>query len=149
LTGPANRFLRALGYDGFSCIEFKKDSRDGRYRLMEINARLNLSTPLSVLAGVNFPYLLYRHVLVGEKPPPIAGFREEVYWVDPGKDLAESLRSYWRERFSLPEYLRPYLKPHVLTIPSMTDPGPFLKRSYDLVVESARRACASLLRRSV
>ena len=48
LSIPATKFLGELGYNGFSCMEFKKDARDGEYRLMEINARLNLLTPLSV-----------------------------------------------------------------------------------------------------
>jgi len=55
LSVPATKFIRALGYDGFSCMEFKKDARDGIYRLMEINARLNLSTLSPLRPGLTFP----------------------------------------------------------------------------------------------
>jgi D-aspartate ligase len=148
LLEPANTFLRALGYEGFSCLEFKKDARDGIYRLMEINARLNLSTPLSVMAGVNFPYLLYRHTLQGEIPQPLNGFREGIYWIDPGKDIAESIRSYGKERFSIMEYMKPYIKPHTLTIFSITDMGPFFKRCYDLAIKGGRRMANKLFKRN-
>ena len=33
------RLLHELGYHGVSQVEFKRDPRDGRYRLMEVNAR--------------------------------------------------------------------------------------------------------------
>lgn len=140
LSVLATKFIRELGYDGFSCMEFKKDTRDGHYKLMEINARLNLSTPLSVRAGVNFPYLLYRYALMGELPKNSKDFREGIYWIDPGKDIAESVRSYRNERYSVTEYLLPYLRPHVFTILSLEDMGPFNKRCSDLFCEGIRRA---------
>jgi predicted ATP-grasp superfamily ATP-dependent carboligase len=146
LSAPATKFIRALGYDGFSCMEFKKDARDGIYRLMEINARLNLSTPLSVKAGVNFPYLLYRYALLGELPQKGNGFKEDIFWIDPGKDLTETVRSYRKERFTVKEYLRPYLRPHVFTILSLNDMGPFLKRCSDLVNEGLRRFFLKLVK---
>jgi D-aspartate ligase len=49
------RLLRSLGLSGFSCTEFKLDDRDGRYKLMEINARPNLSGALSLECGIDFP----------------------------------------------------------------------------------------------
>jgi predicted ATP-grasp superfamily ATP-dependent carboligase len=146
LSAPATKFIRALGYDGFSCMEFKKDARDGIYRLMEINARLNLSTPLSVKAGINFPYLLYRYTLWGELPQTGHGFKENIFWIDPGKDLMETVRSFRKERFTIKEYLRPYLRPHVFTILSLADMGPFLKRCCDLMKEGPRRLFHKLLK---
>jgi len=51
---PGRKLLAALNYEGFSCVEFKKDQRDQVYKLMEINARPNLSGALAVRAGINF-----------------------------------------------------------------------------------------------
>jgi D-aspartate ligase len=149
LSDPATKFIRALGYDGFSCMEFKKDARDGQYRLMEINARLNLSTPLSVKAGVNFPYLLYRYTLRGELPQAVKGFTEDIFWIDSGKDLTETVRSYRKERFTIKDYFLPYLRPHVFTILSLTDMGPFLKRCCDLLNEGLRRFLHKRVKRSL
>ncbi len=139
--------LRGLSYTGFSCMEFKKDARDGIYKLMEINARQNLSTPLSVRSGVNFPYLTYRHVLLGERPVSQRDFQEGVYWIDAGKDLLESFKSFGEEHYTLAQYLKPYLSPHVYSIPSWRDPQPFLKRTLDLVSGSAQMIVKRIFRK--
>lgn len=140
LLSPGRKILRAIGYNGFSCMEFKKDARDGVYKLMEINGRLNLSTPLSVMAGVNFPYLAYLHSLTGKAPDAaVGGFREGIYWIDVGKDIVETLRSFRQEHLSIVEYLKPYFLPHVFTILSFGDPLPFIKRSFDLLKAVPKR----------
>src|SRR5262245_20492808 len=41
---PGRAILRALGFSGYACTEFKRDARDGRFKLMEVNGRHNLST---------------------------------------------------------------------------------------------------------
>jgi predicted ATP-grasp superfamily ATP-dependent carboligase len=133
LSGPGRKMLRALGYQGFSCMEFKKDSRDGIYKLMEINGRQNLSSSLAVKCGINFPYLTYHHLATGRFPEYPHTFTDGVYWIDIGKDISESIRSYNKERFPLHEYVRPYLGPVVFSIPSFRDPMPLLKRLYDML----------------
>ena len=66
---PGRQLLSAMGFHGFANIEFKKDPRDGTYKLMEVNGRHNNSGMLSVRAGVNFPWIMYRHLVQGELPP--------------------------------------------------------------------------------
>jgi D-aspartate ligase len=61
------KFLRALGPVGLSQVEFKRDPRDGSYRLMEINPRLWQWHGLAAACGVDFPRIAYED-LVGEKP---------------------------------------------------------------------------------
>lgn len=130
---PGRTILKAMGYDGFSCMEFKRHPKNGIYYLMEINARLNLSTPLSVKSGINFPYLTYKYYLNGEAPEIDDKFTEGIYWIDIGKDIAETIRSYRTENITMKDYLKPYLSPHVFTILSYSDPMPCLKRSLDMV----------------
>lgn len=139
LSGPSSSVLKAIGYNGFSCIEFKKDTRDGIFKLMEVNARLNLSTPLSVRTGVNFPYVLYRYTLGGEIPAGPRGFKEHVFWIDIGKDFQETIRSFRKERYSITAYLRPYFGPRVFAIFSSSDLGPSFKRLLDLLNEMLTR----------
>lgn len=62
------RLLRELKWQGVAMVEFKGDIEAGNYRLMEINPRFWGSLPLALLAGVDFPVLLYR-VALGEKLP--------------------------------------------------------------------------------
>jgi predicted ATP-grasp superfamily ATP-dependent carboligase len=64
----ALRLLRAFGYFGLSQVEFKRDARDGRYRLMEINPRLWQWHGLAAACGVDLPSIAYAD-LVGDPPP--------------------------------------------------------------------------------
>lgn len=58
--------LRKFDWHGPAMVEFKRDPRDGSFRLMEINPRFWGSLPLAVHAGVDFPALYYQ--LVTGKP---------------------------------------------------------------------------------
>jgi biotin carboxylase len=57
------RFLAALGFHGISQVEFKRDPRDGRYKLMEINPRLFQWHGLAAACGVDLPRLAYCDLL--------------------------------------------------------------------------------------
>lgn len=128
---PGRKMLEALNYDGFSCMEFKKDNRNGNYVFMEINGRQNLSTPLAVKCGLNFPYITYRKLIDGSIPEIIGEYRKGTYWIDTGKDIVESVRSFKQEHFNILEYIRPYLSSNVQTIPDLKDLQPLLKRFSD------------------
>jgi D-aspartate ligase len=63
----ALRFLAEFGYFGLSQVEFKRDPRDGRFKLMEINPRLWQWHGLAAACGVDLPRLAYAD-LTGEAP---------------------------------------------------------------------------------
>jgi D-aspartate ligase len=69
VVDSALTLLRAFGYTGISQVEFKRDPRDGRYKLMEINPRLWQWHGLASACGVDLPRIAYAD-LVGEPPPP-------------------------------------------------------------------------------
>jgi len=55
----AQTLLDAAQFHGISQVEFKYDTRDGRYKLMEINGRPWVWVKLSAFSGVNLPLLQY------------------------------------------------------------------------------------------
>lgn len=63
VVDAALRLLRAFGFQGLSQVEFKRDARDGRYKLMEINPRLWQWHGLAAALGVDFPLLAYLDLL--------------------------------------------------------------------------------------
>lgn len=65
----ALRLLAAFEYRGISQVEFKRDPRDGRFKLMEINARLWQWHGLASACGVDLPRIAYAD-LTGDTPPP-------------------------------------------------------------------------------
>jgi predicted ATP-grasp superfamily ATP-dependent carboligase len=129
--------LRALGFEGFACSEFKRDPRDGRYKIVDVNGRHNLSGLLAVRCGVNFPLLQYRHLLYGEVPRP-APFREGMYWTDVVRDAGYGLRYLLHERHAPWTQLRPYLGPGCDAIFDRSDLRPFLTRCGFLLRSAVR-----------
>ncbi len=63
------RLLSAFDYRGLSQVEFKRDPRDGRYKLMEINPRLFQWHGLAAACGVDLPRLAYADLLGLPCPP--------------------------------------------------------------------------------
>lgn len=63
------RLLQALNWHGVAMVEFKKDSRDGEFKLMEINPKFWGSLDLAIASGVDFPYLAVKMAVEGDIEP--------------------------------------------------------------------------------
>jgi D-aspartate ligase len=110
IVDAALSLLREFGYYGLSQVEFKRDARDRRFKLMEINPRLWQWHGLASACGVDLPRIAYAD-LTGATPPEAAmdGF---------GKRWAITLLSGERP---LPQ--RP---PYVDAVFALDDPKPGL-----------------------
>ncbi|MBS4062752.1 MAG: hypothetical protein KG029_20320 [Bacteroidetes bacterium] len=127
---PGRKILQALGFYGYSCTEFKKDARDGIYKLIDVNGRHNLSTLLAVNCGINFPWLHYRHLVEGIVPEQTS-FRDEFFWIDMERDLPFIPQQIFKQGESLAQIISPYINPHVSAVYDSQDPKPFYKRYAD------------------
>lgn len=81
----AARMLGALRWDGVAMVEFKRDLRDGRPKLMEINGRFWGSLQLAIDAGVDFPRILIDSLAATPAQPLIdyrTGVRTRWLWGD-------------------------------------------------------------------
>jgi predicted ATP-grasp superfamily ATP-dependent carboligase len=139
IIGMGRSILRRLGVNGFSCMEFKKDARDGMFKLMEINCRNNLTGSLAVNCGINFPWIQYRHLMLGKVDPlNNCHFKENIYWIDLIKDVKRFVVSQKEEGYTLKEYAEPYLGEKVFSDLSLNDPLPFLYRCYTIARKQLR-----------
>lgn len=94
LSGPCEEtralsqdFLRRIGFHGICGTEFKRDPRDGRLKLIEINPRPTLWFALSHAAGKRIATAWARD-LRAEPAPPDTAQRDGVLWRYLAKDLA-------------------------------------------------------------
>lgn len=65
----ALKLLSKLNWHGVAMVEFKLDSRDNTFKLIEVNPRFWGSLQLAIVSGVDFPYLLYKMVVDGDVEP--------------------------------------------------------------------------------
>jgi D-aspartate ligase len=117
-----------MGFYGFGNVEFKQDQRDGTYKLMELNGRHNNSGLLSVRAGINFPWIMYRHLVEGELPTSSVAQKNGIYWISVPFDPVRDIRQLRNDHLRLRHYLLPYLRPHVFDSLDRRDPRPFLTK---------------------
>lgn len=80
LEEPSRALLRALKFRGISEIEFKRDDRDGRLYLIEVNPRHWDQHGLGTAVGVNLSEALYRDT-TGQPRRPMTQQEERVLWV--------------------------------------------------------------------
>ena len=146
IVEPGRKILRAMGFYGYSCTEFKRDSRDGVYKLMEVNGRHNRSTLLAVRCGLNFPWLQYRHMVQGELPFS-SPYRKGIYWISLDRDISSSYAYLRKEKYSITQYLKPYLHPHIFDTLDWRDPKPFVRRSL-YIIKSAIKGVFPLRKKS-
>ena len=98
----SERFLRAIDYYGLVEIEFKQDPRDGKFKLLDVNARTWGFHALGMAAGVDFPYLQYADQ-VGE---PIEAFNAKpgVGWLRFVTDFPTAILDFCRGNLDLRTY---------------------------------------------
>jgi predicted ATP-grasp superfamily ATP-dependent carboligase len=69
-----DRFLRSLGYVGICEIELKRDTRDGKVRLIEVNPRWSVTADCARYAGLDLGWQHYLD-LIGEPVPAMTATR--------------------------------------------------------------------------
>ncbi len=131
------RLLAAARYHGISDVEFKRDSRDGRLKLMEVNARHGLWTPLARTAGVNLASIAY-HDVIGR---PLGARRQVdgVRWIDLLHDGPDSLKEMLRREMAPAEWLASLGRVRADGVLSLRDPLPGLLETRRIVRSHMRR----------
>jgi len=77
LVNIAFYLLKTIRWSGVAMVEFRVDEQDGIPKLMEINPRFWGSLQLSILSGVDFPYLLYK-LIMNEEQTSTLSFKEGI-----------------------------------------------------------------------
>ena len=92
LCESVNRYLRNLEYHGLMEAEWKRDSRDNRFKLLEINARQSMQNSLPARCGINLILIAYLDAIGLQYGHP-DGYSVGRRWIDFLGDLASALRT--------------------------------------------------------
>jgi predicted ATP-grasp superfamily ATP-dependent carboligase len=123
LFAPTARLLQTMGYSGIAEVEYKFDTADGEYKLIEINPRPWDQHRLGNAAGVDLMYLAYcEHagLRTPDIPKPKAGHK----WIAEDTFLTAGLRSLGRGTPKLGTLLRLARGRRLYAIWSWKDPLP-------------------------
>lgn len=124
LDEPSARFLKAIDYYGLVELEYKHDRRDGRWKLLDVNARTWGYHSIGQAAGVDFPYLLYRDQL-GFSVPRVHA-REGVRWIRLATDVPNAVRDLAAGNIRFRDYARTLRGVDTEAVFSLHDPLPGL-----------------------
>jgi D-aspartate ligase len=124
IEAPARALLRGLSLDGLVEIEFKRDPRDGRLKLLDVNARVWGWHSIGRAAGVDFPYLAWS--LANGSPVAEQRGRPAVRWVHAITDVPAALVEIRAGRLSPREYLRGLVGGTEHAVLALDDPLPAL-----------------------
>ncbi len=120
----SERFLRAISYHGLVEIEYKRDPRDGQYKLLDVNARAWGFHVIGSACGVDFPYLLFADQL-GLRLEPVRG-RAGVGWIRLLTDIPTAISDYVHGSLSPAVYARSLKASKVESVFTWKDPLPSL-----------------------
>ena len=149
--------LEALGREvaarcplrGVFKMDFKRDPRDGRWHLLEINARYNLWHYLGAANGVNLMQVAYDYLVHGRRPAPVrpvARYR----WLSLGLDFKAYRELAARGELGAARWLASIAgSRNIYNVFAWSDPGPWLavwRARLARRIRSAPRRAFSLLR---
>jgi predicted ATP-grasp superfamily ATP-dependent carboligase len=121
---PARALLERIGYTGLVEVEFKRDPRDGRCKLLDVNPRVWGWHTLGARAGVDFAYLAW--LLARGETVPVSTPRPGVRWTRLSTDLPTVLQEIGRGRLSVRDYVGSLRGPREHAIFARDDPLPGL-----------------------
>lgn len=120
----SERFLKRINYHGLVEIEFKRDPRDGKYKLLDVNARAWGFHSIGSVCGVDFPYFLFADQM-GLPVEPVRA-RAGVGWLRLLTDVPTAISDLAHGSLSLGAYFRSLRATRMESVFSWEDPFPSL-----------------------
>ncbi len=114
-----------LGFSGPVKIDMKRDPRDDRFYVLELNPRYNLWHYLGARSGINLPLAAHAD-LSGQPVEPQTGYRTGVRWLSFGNDFRSFIRDYRPNGgVSIGDYLGSLRSEKVYDVFAWDDPVPW------------------------
>ena len=134
------RFFQSVGLRGLGNVEFKRDARDGRLKLIECNSRFTAADRHLWLCGLDLPLFVYNR-LIGRPLPPMETRRFGVRFWHPIQDADTFLTARRAGALTTRGWLRTLAHRQHFPVADVRDPIPTVAYHAQLV---ARRASERL-----
>jgi predicted ATP-grasp superfamily ATP-dependent carboligase len=123
LRNLSEKFLRLINYYGIGEVEFMKDPRDGKYKLLEVNPRVWGWHYIAIAAGLDLPYLLYQDMI--GKSFDVPSEVKRIKWFRLITDIPTVFLEVTKRRMKVSEYIASMKGNKVEAVFTWDDPLPF------------------------
>jgi len=124
LEDTINQLIKKIKYYGIVDAEIKKDPRDNRFKLIEINPRCWMQISFPARCSANLPYIAYLDAIGKKFEKPISA-RENVKWLNMTEDIRSSMKSILKRDLSIFEWIKSYRGEKEYAFFAKDDPMPF------------------------
>lgn len=93
IIAPSRQILSRLSFTGLCAIEYKKDAKDSKFKLLDINGRSHMQIGLPIKCGIDFPWIMYND-LVWHKKLPLSEYKTGVKWIHETADIPPAIRHF-------------------------------------------------------
>ncbi|MDN5860642.1 MAG: ATP-grasp domain-containing protein, partial [Pseudonocardia sp.] len=138
----ALQLLKHAGLRGPAAVEFVRDTRDGKLKLIECNARFSAALPLTVASGIDLPLHVYLRTL-GERHELPRSYRPGKRLLYPSDDVRSFLALRRAGSLDTGAWVRSLLHRQTFPVWSSRDPLPALARGWQRSVSGAQKAVAA------
>jgi predicted ATP-grasp superfamily ATP-dependent carboligase len=122
-----------VGLRGFGNVEFKRDPRDGKLKIIEVNSRFTAAQELLLRSGAAVDAIVYCHV-TRQPGPHFVHYRQQMRYWYPLRDFLAFLELRKRGELSFLQWARSIVPYHqVLPLWNIRDPLPCLGAAWAVV----------------
>jgi predicted ATP-grasp superfamily ATP-dependent carboligase len=137
-VGSLETLLHSVSYRGIFSAEFKRDARDGVFRLLDVNARVWKYVDFAASCGVDVCRMAYDDAM-GKDVDAVRGYTIGATCVDVYFDRMPCFRLFRERRLGLVEWARCWLRSHQIAW-AWDDPLPGLSWAAAFALPWARRS---------
>ena len=138
IIAPSRRILKELSFVGLCALEYKKDPRDGKFKLLEINGRSFMWMGLPIKCGIDFPWIMYND-LVWNKTLPVSTYKAGIKWIHETVDIRRGVQRHNGEKLLTRDYLSPYFGPKTFAVFAWDDWKPAVREWYPIFLSVLRK----------
>jgi D-aspartate ligase len=118
--------LKGIKYHGIGEIEFKKDPRDGQFKMIEINSRVILQNSLADYCGINLPLIQYQD-LTGISQKYADNYPEHKKWLWAEIDYEAFKQLHQNNELTFLRWMKSLVKCRSFAVFALNDIRPFMK----------------------
>ena len=124
LVELALRLLKRIRFVGPLKMDFKQDANDGKFYLLEINARYNLWHYLGAVSGINLPAAAFAYLSGQPVPAMPRKYRTDIKWLHFRYDVRAFLAYRRKGELSFIRWIGSLMGPKVYAKFAWNDPMP-------------------------